>query len=135
MSRNYEFNEQENDVFSDVVFHARLLGLLVVIAGAFYLFLLGLQAVYVYERSLAVFPLVAAQVLGVLSALLLAAHLVDGSSSLKKVVDTEGKDIEHLLSGLVRFSTLFRDGAIIFWILCGLVGAMILWAGFFGGAS
>ena len=120
MSCKYEFSEAENRVFSSLVLHARIFGLLVVIAGAFFLFFLALQSVYVYERSLSIYPLVAVQTLAALSCLHLAAYLIDGSSSFKKVVDTQGRDIEHLLDGLLRFGKLFRDGALLFWFLCVL---------------
>lgn len=133
MSRsNYEFREEENTVFSGLVLHARLLGLVTTFAGALFLFHLCVEALLVYDRSLAFLPQVAVQSLGVLSALLMAAYLIDSSNSLKKVVTTEGNDIEHLLDGLLKFSRLFRDGTLIFWVMSVISIAVIVGQRFWG---
>lgn len=127
MSVEYEFNEEENSIFSGLVNQSRILGITVLLCGLLYLILAVYYAVEASDTSIGfIFPLIAATVAGVASAVAVSAYLLDAASKFKLVVDTEGKDIEHLLTGLLKFSTIFQAGRLIFLILSLTMAGLLI---------
>jgi hypothetical protein len=126
LSVNYEFDEEENRTFSGLVTQSQILGVLVLVCGGLYLVLAIYHLRFAIQGYGNVFAIVGATVAGVASSVAVAAYLLDAASKFKLVVDTEGKDIDHLLKGLVVYSGIFQGGAIILWVLSlVLVGILV----------
>ena len=129
----YEFNAKENDVFSNLVTWAFILGILILTCGGLYLLLsLGEFRLTGGGPKSTILILVFA-IAGVVSCVGVSAYLLDAARQFSMVVKTEGNDIEHVLAGLVSFSNMFKGGAIVAWILCFLLLGMLGWLVTMGG--
>lgn len=132
----YEFSDEENVVFSSLVNQVTILGVLVLTCGGLYL-LLSLGHFRLNEGELRrLLPILVFAVAGVTSCVAVSAYLLDAARQFKLVVDTEGQDIQHVLTGLFRFSSMFRGGGVVLWVLSVVtVGLLIFHALFWGGAN
>lgn len=107
---NYEFNEEENHVFSSLARRMRFVGLIVTAIG-------GFSMVAGLSTQISVSQLIAAVVY-----LLIGIFTVSAATSFRKVVQTQGSDISHLMEALRSLRKVY---AILYWgCLIGLASLM-----------
>jgi hypothetical protein len=104
----YEFNDQENAVISQAAFWARLLGIFLIITGA--VALLNCNVIS-FALDLAV-----------------GIAFLGGATSLTAVVNTQGNDVQHMMTALTKLGSAFKIRVIVTLIAVGLlaVGAALI---------
>jgi hypothetical protein len=104
----YEFNQQENAVVAQAAFWARLLGIFLIITGA----------VAMLNCNIIQFAL----------DLAVGIAFLGGASSLNAVVNTQGNDVQHMMTALTKLGGAFKIRVIVTFIAVGLlaVGAVVL---------
>lgn len=126
MSEVYEFTSEQNEALQGLVNSVRYLAYAVYLGGALTMALLTLQAVRKLHALGDLFPFIGMLLVTGAVTMVLAATLTRAASSFQLVIDTEGNDIEHALSGLDHFTSAFRVGGVAFWALSViLVGVML----------
>lgn len=98
----YEFNQHENKIISDLAFWSGGLGIVKLVHGAL--------------------SLVVANVFGFLLHLAVGLLMLHANRSLRKVVTTEGNDIDHLLKSVEHLATVFQIRLILTLMVSILVG-------------
>lgn len=121
---NYEFTAEENRDFTEL---ATAMSATVLPVGLFALLQVGLGLWILATRQLEwghTLPVLSI-VVG-LGAMTLAYAVRQGARNLRLVVETEGSDITHLMSGLKRFKTALYSGLMVAWLLViGLFGGIL----------
>lgn len=111
----YEFTQEQNRVIGKLASHMRLAGIIQIVFGA--LQLVGNCSLSAGEGNLK-FSSTGSPVYLVL--IVSGAIMIAASVSFKRIVDTEGRDISHLMDALGRFSTSILV-QLIAYILLGLL--------------
>lgn len=125
LAPEYEFNSVQNQTFADLAENLRFLGWFVIVAVvAFHAVLLArwlIDDTPMYDRFRLIY------VLGPLFLLLCSIQFIVTGNAFQKVVDTQGSDISHLMSGLRSLNEAFAWITIIprVWILLVLIAAVI----------
>ena len=104
----YEFNQQENAVIAQAAFWARLLGIFLIVTGA----------VAMLNCNIIQFAL----------DLAVGIAFLGGATSLNAVVNTQGNDIQHMMTALTKLGGAFKIRVIVTFIAVGLlaIGAVLL---------
>ena len=98
----YEFNQRENKIINDLAFWSGGLGIVKLVHGALSLFV--------------------ANLFGFLLHLAVGLLMLQANRSLRKVVTTEGNDIDHLLKSVEQLATVFQIRLILTLVVTILVG-------------
>ena len=98
----YEFSQHENKIISDLAFWSGGLGIVKLVHGAL--------------------SLIVANVFGFLLHLAVGLLMLHANRSLRKVVTTEGNDIDHLLKSVEHLATVFQIRLILTLMISILVG-------------
>lgn len=117
-SSKYEFTEAQNDRLTHFVSALRAFSYLVFLGGACYSMALVTQALDPIAESGLLAPLVIVSVVASLAGMWLGIVLLRVAESFKKIVETEGRDVAHLLEGLLGFGKFFRLATVVLWVMC-----------------
>lgn len=107
----YEFNQAENRVFAGLARRMRFVGLIITAIGGF-----SLVAGFSTQISLT-------QVIAAVVYLLIGAFTVSAATEFRRVVQTQGSDISHLMEAL---SSLRKVYAILYWACLLGLGALVI---------
>jgi hypothetical protein len=113
----YEFNQQENAVIAQAAFWARLLGIFLIVTGA----------VAMLNCNIIQFAL----------DLAVGIAFLGGATSLNAVVNTQGNDVQHMMTALTKLGGAFKIRVIVTLIAVGLlaIGAVVLTVLLLGAAA
>jgi hypothetical protein len=125
LAPEYEFNAVQNQTFAELAENLRFAGWFVtVVVVVFHAVLFArwlIDGTPMYDRFRLVY------VIGPLFLLLCSAQFIATGNAFQKVVDTQGSDITHLMSGLRSLNDAFAWLTIIprVWILVLVIAAVI----------
>jgi hypothetical protein len=113
----YEFNQQENAVIAQAAFWARLLGIFLIVTGA----------VAMLNCNIIQFAL----------DLAVGIAFLGGATSLNAVVNTQGNDVQHMMTALTKLGGAFKIRVIVTFIAVGLlaIGAVLVTVLLLGAAA
>ena len=119
----YEFTSAQGDLISDLARKMRFVGLLMIVVGV-----LNPLLTWVAFHAIALD-------ITFLIYILIGAWTWSAAGSFKKVVDTKGKDVNHLMEALERLRRIY--GFIFYLVIIGItiVGLLIFWAAVGGHAA
>lgn len=126
MTQSYEFNEEQDREVKGLVLVMRGLGLLIYLDSGLLMALLFLKVLTAGETEKLLFPLMIATLFGTALFMVVGAFLLSASTKFKKIVTTEGRDIDHLMAGLSQFTRVFRVGTAGMWVLNLTLGGALL---------
>lgn len=117
MAQNYEFTEEQNQVFTDLAKNVSFVGKAIAI-------IVGLVAItFLFQFSSAQSLLV----VDLLVVLVIAFSHIKAAKSLRSVATTEGNDIDHLMKAMKNFNRFYflYYWAFIIFILSSILSALL----------
>lgn len=123
----YEFNEQENESLSSLATLMRLFAQSLFLVGAMQAVYVCVSAQEVLSQSPTMVPTLAATLVAGLVCMGVALFLKQAAERFDAIVETEGNDVDHLMTAFTKLQNFFKvTGAAVWLLALGLAVTIVM---------